>query len=495
MREQGDMTIYYVNSATGANTNAGTSEDVPFASFSAVESLKLKPGDSVLLAAGSVFNDQLDLKYSGTVDAPITIGSYGIGDAPVIHSPNDGIHSLYASNIVIENIAISDTSGAAIYAGYVSNWTVRNVEVDHTGLSKSGSITFRTGSNITIENSTINDVNGDGIWIEKINGVTLLNNTVTNAHGTAADAVQLNDSKNIVISGNTFDQTGAVTPKGVLTLVRPVDAMIEGNTIIGGGFGISAQAGTNVAIHDNDISGYGGYSWSYAIGLGDQGDTRNYDISGNYIHDGVWGVSVSAAGTTTYVRDGIDIYGNLFDDLTQAALKVDRPASGSFHDNFIASDVTPYSISPSIIAAGTFPVSDNTTIEEGGVTLASADSLAATDASINLVSDTGLTSHDGLKLSADKTASDKAGAQHDDPVGENGVSDGTLLLRHFGQAAFEKHGPTLGNGDHGVTIEAADLVGPENGSGIFHQEIAAQPFHHSQADAPTVSILQDGMLH
>ncbi|MBX4992234.1 right-handed parallel beta-helix repeat-containing protein [Rhizobium leguminosarum bv. viciae] len=484
MREQGDMTIYYVNSVTGANTNAGTTEDAPFASFSAVESLKLQPGDSVLLAAGSVFNDQLDLKYSGTVDAPITIGSYGVGDAPVIHSPNDGIHSLYASNIVIEDITISDTAGAAIYAGYVSNWTVRNVEVDHTGLSKSGSITFRTGSNITIENSTINDVNGDGIWIEKITGVTLLNNTVTNAHGTAADAVQLNDSSNIVISGNHLDQTGAVTPKGVLTLVRPVDAVIEGNTIIGGGFGISAQAGTNVAIHDNDISGYGGYSWSYAVGLGDQGDTRNYDISGNYIHDGAWGVSVSAAGTTTYIREDIDIYGNFFDDLTQAALKVDRPASGSFHDNFIASDVTPYSISPSIIAAGTFPVSDNTIVEEGA-TLASADSLVAADA--------GLTSHDGSTLNFDKTASDKSAVHHDDPVGENGVSDGTLLLRHFAKAAFEKHGLPLGNGDH--TTEVADLAGPENGSGLSHHEIEPQPLHHSHADGPIVSILQDDLLY
>ncbi|MBX4930624.1 right-handed parallel beta-helix repeat-containing protein [Rhizobium bangladeshense] len=489
------MTVYYVNSATGSNTNAGTSADAPFASFWAVENLKLQPGDSVLLAAGTVYNDQLDLKYSGTVAAPITIGSYGVGDAPVIHSPNDGIHSLYASNIVIENIKISDTGGAAIYGGYVSNWTVRNVEVDHTGLTKSGSITFRTGSNITIENSTINDVNGDGIWIEKIKGVTLLNNTVTNAHGTAADAVQLNDSSNIVISGNYFDQTGAVTPKGVLTLVRPVDAVIEGNTIIGGGFGISAQAGTNIAIQDNDISGYGGYSWSYAIGLGDSGDTRNYDISGNYIHDGVWGVAISSAGTATYVREGIDIYGNLFDDLTQAALKIDRPASGSFHDNFIASDVTPYSISPSVIAAGTFPVSDNTTIEAGLTTLASADSLVATDASVSLMSDAGLTSHDGINLASDKTGSDKVGAHQNDLVAENGISDGTLLLRHFGEAAFEKHGLTPGNGDHGVTIEAADLTGPESGSGISFHETAPLPSHHTESDTPIFSIHHDGVLH
>ncbi|ABC91377.1 polysaccharidase protein [Rhizobium etli CFN 42] len=495
MREHGDMTIYYVNSATGSNTNAGTSADAPFASFWAVENLKLQPGDSVLLAAGTVYNDQLDLKYSGTVNAPITIGSYGVGDAPIITSPNDGIHSLYASNIVIENIKISDTGGAAIYGGYVSNWTIRNVEVDHTGLSKSGSITFRTGSNLTIENSTINDVNGDGIWVEKFNGVTLLNSTVTNAHGTTADAVQINDSSNIVISGNYLDQTGATTPKGVVALIRPLDAVVEGNTLIGGGFGISAQAGTNIAIHDNDISGYGGYSWSYAIGLGDQGDTRNYDIAGNYIHDGAWGVAVSAAGTTTYVREGIEIYGNLFDDLTQAALKVDRPASGSFHDNFIASDVTPYSISPSIIAAGTFPVSDNTIFEEGLTTLASADSFAAADASVSFVSDTGLTSHNDLKLAADKIAADKVGAHHDNPIWGNGISDETLLLRHFGKAAVEKHGSTLGNGDHGVTIEAADLAGPENGSEISHHEIAPQPLHHSEADPLTVSILQHGVLH
>ncbi|OWV78195.1 polysaccharidase [Rhizobium sp. R635] len=485
------MTIYYVNSATGSNTNAGTSEDAPFASFWAVENLKLQPGDSVLLAAGTSYNDQLDLKYSGTVDAPITIGSYGVGDAPVISSPNDGIHSLYASNIVIENLKISDTQGAAIYGGYVSNWTVRNVEVDHTGLSKSGSITFRTGSNITIENSTINDVNGDGVWIEKVNGVNFLNNTVTNAHGTAADAVQMNDSSNIVISGNTLDQTGAITTKGVIALVRPVNALVEDNTIIGGGFSIGAQAGTNVTIHGNDISGYGGYSWSYAIGLGDQGDTRDYDISGNYIHDGVWGVAVSAAGTTSYVREGIDIYGNLFDDLTQAALKVDRPASGSFHDNFIASDVTPYSISPSIIAAGTFPVSNNTTVETEAA-LMSFDSQAATETSLSLMAaDTSHTTQDSLT----KMSADADGAHHGNAFGHDGVSSESLLLRRFGGEAFDKFGVLPGEGHHFGATEVADLFGAgENGNAAWHQEIAPEASHHADEQALNVAAQPDHPL-
>jgi len=495
------MTVYYVNSATGSNYNNGTGEGSAFATLSAVEALKLQPGDSVLLAAGSVFNEQFDLKYSGSVSAPITIGSYGTGDAPVIHSPGDGIHSLYASNIVIENIKISDTSGAAIYAGSVSNWTVRNVEVDNTGLSgKSGSVTFRTGQNITIENSKISGVNSDGIWIEKINGVTLLNNTVTNAHGTTADAVQLNDSSNILIKGNYFDQTDAASPKGVLTLVRPVNAVIEDNTLVGGGFGISAQAGTNIAIHDNDISGYGGYSWSYAIGLGDTGNTRDYDISGNYIHDGVWGVAVTAAGTPTYVRENIDVHNNVFDDLTQAALKVDRPASGSFHDNVIASDVTPYSISPSIIAANTFPVSNNTTLDEAqAATLASRDSLAASDTTHVDAVPTIVAGHDSLKISAD------ADAHHGNLLENDSSANGTLLLRRFEGEIVDKDGLTLtgkygtihvdGNGDYTYTADATKLAGLSGDvSDTFHYKISDGAAHHFDTDTLIVSIHVDGLL-
>ncbi|AUW43228.1 right-handed parallel beta-helix repeat-containing protein [Rhizobium leguminosarum] len=495
------MTIYYVNPAIGSNGNSGTSEDTPFASFWAVENLKLQPGDSVLLAAGSVFNDQLDLKYSGTVNAPVTIGSYGVGDAPVIHSPGDGIHSLYASNIVIENLKISDTGGAAIYGGYVSNWTVRNVEVDHTGLAgKSGSVTFRTGSNITIENSTINDVNGDGVWIEKINGVNLLNNTITNSHGTTADAVQMNDSSNILISGNYIDQTGAASPKGVLTLIRPVNAVVEDNTLVGGGFGVSAQAGTNVAIHDNDISGYGGYSWSYAIGLGDTGDTRDYDISGNYIHDGVWGVAVSAAGTPTYVREDINIYSNVFDDLSQAALKVDRPASGSFHDNVIASDVTPYSISPAIIAANTFPVSNNTTLEEAQAATLASYSLAASDTTHAEAVPTIVATHDSLKISSDIDS-----AHHGNLLENDSSANGTVLLRRFEGAIVDKNGLTLtGNygtihvdsdGDYTYTADAAKLAGLSGDvSDTFHYKISDGTAHHFDTDTLSISIHVDGLL-
>ncbi|MGZ2381500.1 right-handed parallel beta-helix repeat-containing protein [Rhizobium leguminosarum] len=531
------MTVYYVNSATGSNQNSGVSEQSAFATLSAVEALKLNPGDSVLLAAGSVFNEQFDLKYSGSVAAPITIGSYGVGDAPVIHSSGDGIHTSNASNIVVENIKISDTSGAAIYAANVWNWTVRNVEVENTGSStKAGSVNFKSSQNITIENSTITGVNGDGIWMEKVKGVTLLNNTVTNSHGTAADAIQLNDSSNILIRGNHLDQTDAVTPKGVIALVRAVNAVVEDNTLVGGGFGVSAQAGTNIAIHDNDISGYGGYSWSYAIGLGDQGDTKNYDISGNYIHDGVWGVAVSAAGYPTYTRENIDIHDNVFDDLSSAALKVDRNASGSFHDNIVDSLVQTQSISPAIIAANTFPVSDTQTLEQAQAVLESQEGVAAGDtnassgstaehvsatpapdlhvevspqpqvsaptieksaSTVPLVATPRIVAvHDNLKIS-----SDTGSAYHGNLLENDSASNGAVLLRRFGDSAVDKHGLTLtgkygvihvdSDGDYTYTVDAAKLAGISGNVSESFQYKISDGASHIDTDSLSVSINVD----
>ncbi|EJZ17941.1 right-handed parallel beta-helix repeat-containing protein [Rhizobium sp. Pop5] len=496
------MTIYYVNSSTGSDRNSGTGQTSAFATLSKVESLQLKPGDSVLLARGSVFNEQLDIKYSGSGSAPIKFGSYGTGAAPVIHSGADGIHSLYATNIVIENIKIASAGGAAIYGGNVSNWTVRNVEVDKAGLSgKSGSVTFRTGENITIENSKISNVNGDGVWIEKVNGVKFLNNTVTNSHGSVADGVQMNDSSNILISGNHLDQTGATSPKGVLTLIRPVNAVIEDNVLTGGGFGISAQAGKTVTIRDNDISGFKGHSWSFAVALGEMGNAKDYGISGNHIHDGAWGVVVTAPiGSPDYVRANINVHNNTFDDLSGAALKVDRPASGSFHDNTIETGTTATSISPAIQDAHTFPVSNNHIVANvGATTLAATDATAA--ATTEAVADPAVSAvHDNLKIITE------TGAAHRGNLLDNDSPDSdTLVLRRFGDEAVGKHGLTLAgkygeiqvdrDGNYAYTLDEAKL--PHHDGHVsenFSYGVDNGNTHHSDTDTLTVFIHKDGFL-
>ncbi|OWO95287.1 polysaccharidase [Rhizobium esperanzae] len=527
------MTVYYVNSVTGSDYNSGTGESSAFATLSAVEALKLNPGDSVLLAAGSVFNEQFDLKYSGTVSAPITIGSYGIGDAPVIHSSNNGIHGSKASNIIVENIKIADTGANAIYAGGVSNWIVRNVEVSNTGLAgKPGSLSFQSSQNITIENSTLTGVHADGIWMDKVKGVTLVNNTVTNCQGSVADAIQLNDSSNILIKDNHLEQTETNSAKGVLVLIRAQDAVVEGNTLIGGGFGLSAQAGTNIAIHDNDISGYGGYNWSYGIGLGDSGDAKNYDISGNYLHDGVYGVLVSAVGNPAYLRENIIVHDNVFDDLTASALKVDRPASGSFYDNVIDSSVSTLTMPAAIAAQNTFSIGENKTLEQAQAELDSAAGSASGDTSSSneqtpvapvsehvevpapqvsspapsvetpaatvpaAVVPKIAAVHDSLKISTDTGS-----AYHGNLLENDNASNGTILLRRFGDSAVDKHGLTLtgkygvihveSDGDYSYTVDATKLAGLSGKVSEFFQYKISDGASHIDTDSLSVSINVD----
>lgn len=511
------MTVYYVNSATGSDNNSGISESSAFATLSAVEALKLNPGDSVLLAAGSVFNEQFDLKYSGSVSAPITIGSYGIGDAPVIHSSNDGIHGSKASNIVIENIKIADTGANAIYAGNVSNWTVRNVEVSNTGLSgKPGSVSFQSSQNITIENSTLTGVHSDGIWMDKVNGVTLINNTVTNSLGSAADAIQLNDSSNILIADNHLEQTATNSAKGVLVLIRAANAVVEGNTLVGGGFGLSAQAGTNIAIHDNDISGYGGYSWSYGIGLGDQGDAKNYDISGNYLHDGVYGVLISAVGNPGYIRENITVHDNVFDELSSSALKVDKPASGSFYDNIIDSDVSMLTMPATIAAQNTFSIGENKTLEQAQaeldsaagstspavaepvevVTLPATSTVTPAPSTDAVVIPKIIAVHDTLKISTDTGS-----GYHGNLLENDSASNGIVLLRRFGDSAVDKHGLTLmgkygvihveSDGDYTYTVDAAKIAGLTGKVSETFQYKISDGASHIDTDSLSVSLNVD----
>ncbi|ULR45016.1 right-handed parallel beta-helix repeat-containing protein [Rhizobium sp. K102] len=504
------MTVYYVNSVTGSDNNNGTGESSAFATLSAVEALKLKPGDSVLLAAGSTFNEQFDLKYSGSVSAPITIGSYGIGDAPVIRSSNDGIHGSKASNIVIENIKIADTGANAIYAGNVSNWTVRNVEVSNTGLSgKPGSVSFQSSQNITIENSALTGVHSDGIWMDKVKGITLVNNTVTNSLGSAADAIQLNDSSNILVKDNHLEQTETNSAKGVLVLIRAQNAVVEGNTLVGGGFGLSAQAGTNIAIHDNDISGYGGYSWSYGIGLGDQGNATNYDISGNYLHGGVYGVLISAIGNPAYVRENIAIHDNVFDDLSSSALKIDKPASGSFYDNIIDSAVSTLTMPATIAAQNTFFIGESKTIEQAQAELDSAAGSTTGDPQVSFPAPVAeppapvpavtakiVAVHDHLKITEDAGS-----AYHGNLLENDNASNGTILLRRFGDSAVDKHGLTLTgkygvihverDGDYTYTVDAAKLAGLSGKVSESFQYKISDGASHIDADSLSVSINVD----
>lgn len=83
--------IYYVSSKHGNDENAGT-QAKPLATLSAVNRIRLEPGDQVLLERGSVFRGQyLHISARGTKEQPILIGAYGEGGLPLIEAQGQGI--------------------------------------------------------------------------------------------------------------------------------------------------------------------------------------------------------------------------------------------------------------------------------------------------------------------------------------------------------------------------------------------------------------------
>ena len=108
-------TTYYV-SPTGSNTNPGTAPDAPFQTLAAIDARVLNAGDQVLLAGGATFDGTITLTAAdgGTAAAPITISSYGTGQATLNAGAGDGIDVTDTAGVDISNLAIVGTSAIAL---------------------------------------------------------------------------------------------------------------------------------------------------------------------------------------------------------------------------------------------------------------------------------------------------------------------------------------------------------------------------------------------
>lgn len=329
------MTTYYIDSNAGSNSNSGTSADKPLQSLAAASQLKLKAGDTVLLARGSTFTETLKLTASGDADNPITIGAYGTGEPPVLSGPM-AIHGSKASNIVVQDIAIANTTQTAIYAGNVSNWTIDNITMSGTGtVSGIGSIVFKSSDGITVKNSSFDHVTGDAVYIQGSSNIKIIDNTVTNIQGHSADGFQVNDGANLLISGNVVDQTtSANSTKGGIMINNVKNVVVSENVLTGGGFGIAAN-GWNVEIIDNIITDQTKYTWSSAVIIGGEMDLSDYVVSGNQIGNANFGISLTGLAGWNYSRENITITDNVFVDIVKTALKIDATSTGSFEGNVV----------------------------------------------------------------------------------------------------------------------------------------------------------------
>ena len=232
-----NATTYYV-SATGDDSNPGTSASSPWRTIAKVQGEmgagRFKPGDSILFQRGGVWEEQLNIPsgVNGAVGNPITLGNYGSGALPVI----DG-GSIRAACI------------AAVYVN-VSYITVDGFECRNT--TEYG-INFNAGSSlprIIIENNYVHNTgpgacsgcgtpHDDGNYRNQINfeidststgqksGVQILNNTVENAGGHNSIEVH-HDEGSPLVRGNTLSDCA---PHGCIDLKGVVGAVVDSNTV------------------------------------------------------------------------------------------------------------------------------------------------------------------------------------------------------------------------------------------------------------------------
>lgn len=276
--------------------------------FEAVDKLKLKPGDQILLKKGMKFTGSLSIKASGSKDSPIQIGSYGEGTKPQIHAEGRhpaGLLLTDPSFIEVSGLEITNTDGSIKDQGELFG-----IYVIARGAEK-------TYKHVHINDCFIHDVNGQvagksrgGIHVHmknlkksKFDDLRITNNRIVDVGGvgignrsSCADVELLEDetvTKNlwtkVYVAGNFVDKTGR---NNIIARVSK-DAIYEYNTLANSslydtGHSIFCFDTVGIKIQYNEAYGNVGSEGKDRGGFDADYSCDNTFIQYNYSHDNEW---------------------------------------------------------------------------------------------------------------------------------------------------------------------------------------------------------------
>jgi hypothetical protein len=221
-------TTYYV-SPTGSDSNNGTSTSTPWKTITHVNSVHFNAGDTILFKGGSSFSGELYFApgESGTAASPITVNSYGTGDATISGGSGSAIYAYDAAGFDIFNLTLTGAgagsntgSGINFYNDDSGNTTLNYVYVNDVtasgfqdGFSMGGGNGGSGYSNVTVTNSTFDNNQLAGLQTYgptfNASSPTYVNQTVNIGYVTAYDnygnsaLTGSNDSGNGIVLGST----------------------------------------------------------------------------------------------------------------------------------------------------------------------------------------------------------------------------------------------------------------------------------------------------
>lgn len=184
--------VYYVDSASGNDSNSGLATNAALRSVAKVNSLPLGPGDSVLFRRGQSFSGTLDVQRSGASGRPITIGAWDTGSDPVLFeivlrgdyivvenllvdhqkSASDAIRIRGSRNSIIRNVEVRNGTRDGIDIDGADGLLIENVEIHHFLNGSFGSeddshgIAVSNTDGLTIRRANIHHVSGDSLQVD-----------------------------------------------------------------------------------------------------------------------------------------------------------------------------------------------------------------------------------------------------------------------------------------------------------------------------------------
>jgi hypothetical protein len=208
----GHTATYYVSN-TGSDSNVGTSKSAPWQTINKVNTTTFSAGSSILFQGGHTFSGNITMNESGTSTAPITIGSYGTGDATINAGSGSGIYcydngGVTLSSLIITGSGASSDSGNGIYfntnsANY-SALVIKNCTISgfgSQGIALGNYNNSGTYANVTITGCNVFSNGGHGMNVSHCN--TLSISGCTCDQNTGYSGIDLNDCNGAVVQNCT----------------------------------------------------------------------------------------------------------------------------------------------------------------------------------------------------------------------------------------------------------------------------------------------------
>jgi hypothetical protein len=294
-------TVYYVDSASGKDTNNGASTSAPWKTLGKVSSAKYVAGDQILLKRGSTWREQINVSSSGAAGNPILIGAYDSGNPPLINgadlvgnwSSNSGYvyrasiawvpsHVWYNGTLLKQASSITGmTSQTWFYStGMLYVWAPGNVSPNGHAVEaerRSRAIDLALKSYITIDGLSMKNSSSSLVAAWGAGHITVRNSALKNSW---VGVYVTSASPYLVVDHCTFiTDPGYVGRDFVLVSSTTADSPIVSNNVVGdtrGFVAIMFADVNNAQAYNNTVTGSGGGIETAAL-------TRS--VSGALFHD------------------------------------------------------------------------------------------------------------------------------------------------------------------------------------------------------------------